>query len=172
MSKKNFSDGIDSLFNNIEEKPQEEMQASTEAGVEVEAKKRTSSRKNFITDLDFLLQEALDDIDTGKQDYGYASSGRPSGKQAAPGKSKSQSADKPTGHRAPVSGLDALIRQTVKFEENTDNDTKRFTVVVDKEMLKKLKTIARMENQFLKDIMTELIDQYIQEYTDKKGVDI
>jgi hypothetical protein len=49
---------------------------------------------------------------------------------------------------------------------------RRLTVAVDKTKLEKLKTIARLENSVLKDLLVELIDAYIQEYPVKKGVDI
>jgi hypothetical protein len=36
--------------------------------------------------------------------------------------------------------------------------------------LEKLKAIARLENAYLKDLLTSLIDEYIEEYVQKKGV--
>jgi hypothetical protein len=44
-------------------------------------------------------------------------------------------------------------------------------VAVDKTKLDKLKTIARLENAYMKDILVQLIDEYIREYTKEKGFD-
>jgi len=177
MSKKRFSDGLDDLLSNMEayEEPKQE-QEMADVAVQPKKKKRSKGRKNFISDLDFLLQEAVNEMEDGSDDYGYARSGQPSGKQAAPGKSKSRSSRSSSntskGPRAPLTGLDALIRQTVKVNHYDEPTKKRLTVTVEKEMLKRLKTIARMENQFLKDIMARLIDEYIEEYKDNKGIDL
>ena len=72
-------------------------------------------------------------------------------------------------------GLDNLIRQTIDLKEITTDETsgkKRLTVAVDRPKLEKLKTIARLENAYLKDLLVQLIDEYIQEYTKEKGVDL
>ena len=47
---------------------------------------------------------------------------------------------------------------------------KRLTVTVDKTKLEKLKSIARLENAYMKDILVRLIDEYIQEYAREKGI--
>ncbi len=49
---------------------------------------------------------------------------------------------------------------------------KRLTVAVDRSKLDKLKVIARMENSYLKDLLVNLIDGYIEEYTQQKGVSL
>jgi len=71
------------------------------------------------------------------------------------------------------SGLDALIRQTIDIqdlEKEEQRGIRRLTVAVDREKLDKLKAIARMENAYLKDLLLELIDDYINEYADQKGL--
>lgn len=160
MSKKRFSEGLDSLF----------MDSAAEATATVSVVEsgtgaarfgeRKTHGKNFVSDLDALLQEAMDESFERYE----------ARQQAAPGKSKTSST--PTAAR-PLSGLDALIRQTIDVREITTDDMgkKRLTVAVDKPKLDKLKTIARMENAFLKDILVNLIDGYITEYTQRKGVD-
>jgi hypothetical protein len=72
-------------------------------------------------------------------------------------------------------GLDNLIRQTIDVKEiTTDEESgkKRLTVAVDRPTLEKLKAIARLENSHLKDLLVQLIDEYIQEYTTEKGVEL
>ena len=74
-----------------------------------------------------------------------------------------------------LTGLDALIRRTLHIDQFTiDEETgkKRLTVAVDKMKLDKLKVIARLENAYLKDIMVSLIDEYIQSYTQEKGINL
>ncbi len=70
-------------------------------------------------------------------------------------------------------GLDALIRQTIDIqdlEKEEQRGIRRLTVAVDREKLEKLTAIARMENAYLKDLLLELIDDYISEYADQKGL--
>ncbi len=151
MSKKKFSEGLDDLFKDL---PANE-ESWGHAG-DTPARERKIAHKNFMPDLDVLFREAMEE---GSDDLEAA--GLPAAAQ--PGiKSKSGSA-----YRAPVSGLDALIRQTIDVREiTTDEESgkKRVTVAVDKAKLEKLKTIARLENAYLKDILIQMIDEYIQEY--------
>lgn len=158
MSKKKFSEGLDDLFKDL---PSEQGAWDQHPGDS--PRERKGASKNFMHDLDMLLQEAMD------EGLGQLESGTPA--PAPSNKSKSAAA----AHRAPVSGLDALIRQTIDVREIvTDEETgkKRLTVAVDKTKLEKLKTIARLENSYLKDILLQLIDEYIQEYTRQKGIDV
>ncbi len=151
MSKKKFSEGLDDLFR---DQPHE-AEAWAHAG-DTAVRERRMVGKNFMHDLDALLQEAMDDALEQME-------------TEPPSSSKSKSA---TAFRSPVSGLDALIRQTMDVQDlGTDEETgkKRLTVAVDKTKLEKLKTIARLENAYLKDILVRLIDEYIQEYAREKG---
>ena len=71
--------------------------------------------------------------------------------------------------------MDALIRQTIDIQEITTDEAsgkKRLTVAVDKTKIEKLKTIARLENAFMKDLLVALIDEYIKDYTRRKGLEI
>jgi hypothetical protein len=169
MSKKRFSSGLDDLFNDND--TVEQMSTMYSSGESASPFSRVSERKtgtkNFVSDLDALLQEAIDE---SFEKY-EARTGISSGKSKS---TVSIASAAPTAHRAPLSGLDALIRQTIDVREITADELgkKRLTVSVDKPKLDKLKTIARMENSFLKDILTSLIDEYIDGYTQTKGVDL
>lgn len=158
MSKKKFSEGLDDLF---KDQPAEE--ATWGHSAETAVRERKSAHKNFMHDLDALLQEAMDEsLEKLEQEPPAASTPSTKNKSTA-------------AYRAPMNGLDALIRQTINIQElTTDEETgkKRLTVAVDKTKLEKLKTIARLENAYLKDILVHLIDDYIQEYTRHKGIDI
>lgn len=165
MSKKRFSEGLDDLFNNSHASHGElfgnalALNAPSATG-----ERKQSGHKSFVTDLDTLLQEALDEsmerYEANQPDTVTASS-----------KTK---ATNPNALRAPMrSGLDALIRQTIDVQEiaNDENSGKRrLTVAVDRPKLEKLKAIAKLENAFLKDLLVAVLDEYIEEYTQQKGV--
>lgn len=167
MSKKNFSSGLDDLFNDT---PPlfDTITAESAVGAarETAVARKTGHSKNFVSDLDALLQEAMDE--------GMERFERNRTSEVTSGKSKSETATQIQAHRAPLTGLDALIRQTISVRETTPDEfgKKRLTVSVDKPKLEKLKTIARMENAFLKDILASLIDEYIQDYTGRRGIDL
>ena len=71
----------------------------------------------------------------------------------------------------PMSGLDALIRTTVdpKIQIDSAQQLRRLTVAFDEQKLEKLKTIARIEKTYLRDIIDEIVADYIQEYEQKRG---
>lgn len=86
--------------------------------------------------------------------------------------SKSQAFHQQVYRHRPGTGLDMLIRRTVErgeIEEEKSTGTKRLTVVFDKKKLKKLKSIARMEKAYLKDILGEIVGEYINKYEQLKG---
>ncbi|HLP95494.1 MAG TPA: hypothetical protein VK168_15730 [Saprospiraceae bacterium] len=164
MSKKRFSEGLDDLFSNSHSGHGNVFEEAVVLTSPAAPSERRSAHKSFATDLDALLQEALDE---SLERY---ESSQPDSVSAS-AKTKS-SADM----RVPVrNGLDNLIRQTIDVKEiATDEDSgkKRLTVAVDRPKLEKLKTIARLENSYLKDLLVHLIDEYIQDYTKEKGVDL
>ncbi|MDO8368363.1 MAG: hypothetical protein Q7T20_16295 [Saprospiraceae bacterium] len=166
MSKKRFSEGLDDLFSSSHANHGEVFGSAlvlTAPSSATDARKH-SGHKSFMNDLDTLLQEALDE---SLERY---EANQP---DSVSGSSKTK-ATNPNALRAPArSGLDTLIRQTIDVQElATDESTgkKRLTVSVDRPKLEKLKAIAKLENAFLKDLLVSLIDEYIDEYTQQKGV--
>jgi len=162
MSKKRFSQGLDDLFRDAAAAQHDPVDAVVVAQVE----RRSSSHKNFASGLDALLQEALEES-LEKYDSNQPDTMTPSRR------SKSASFTAASGHN--VNGLDALIRQTIDVQEiNADEASgkKRLTVAVDRSKLDKLKVIARLENSYLKDLLVNLIDGYIEEYTQQKGINL
>jgi len=163
MAKKKFSEGLDDLLS--DSKTGGNLVADAAAAAVSPPRDRRSGHKSFMSDLNLLLQDALDESLSHQNDDMQAAS--------ASGKGKSV-ANPPASDNIPH-GLDSLIRQTIDIRGIiTDEATgkRRLTVAVDKTKLEKLKTIARLENFLLKDLLVELIDAYIQEYPAKKGVDI
>lgn len=162
MSKKRFSQGLDDLFSDAAAAQHEGVDAITV----VQAERRAPSHKNFAMGLDALLQEALEES-LEKYDADQPDTMTPS--------RRSKSASFTSGSGQNFSGLDALIRQTIDVQEiHTDEASgkKRLTVAVDRSKLDKLKIIARLENSYLKDLLVNLIDGYIVEYTQQKGIDL
>lgn len=163
MSKKRFSEGLDDLFS--DSKANVGGLFSNDAVVTAPVSERRGGHKNFMSDLDSLLQEALEEslekYQTNRSD------------DEAPS-NKSKSAARETNSPLP-SGLDALIRQTIDVQDIvTDENTgkRRLTVAVDKTKIEKLKTIARLENAYMKDLLVTLIDEYIAEYAKQKKLEL
>jgi hypothetical protein len=161
MSKKKFSEGLDDLFSDHQDAKSEVFSAERPPVT------RKASNKRFATDLDMLLQEALEES-LEKYDAHQPDTTTPSAK------SKSQT-DAPATRQGIFSGLDALIRQTIDVQEiaaDEQSGKKRLTVAVDRNKLEKLKLIARLENAYLKDILIGVIDEYIDDYKQQKGIDL
>lgn len=172
MSKKKFTEGLERVFGDLDdtsagnervifiEEEEETPQPEKEAG----RRKRSSSRKNFISDLDSLLSDALEDA--------LSDEPTPAPEQK---KKKDDKAVKPWRTKAPrktLSGLDALIRQTVrasKVEVKQQGKVRRVTFTFNEEHLEKLKKIARQKKVYLKDIVQEIVEEFIREYEQRKG---
>ncbi|MBK8556145.1 MAG: hypothetical protein IPL65_10445 [Lewinellaceae bacterium] len=161
MSKKKFTAGLDDLFKDMPAFDSQQQGDGHATAQEAETRPK-STGKSFAGSLDSMLQEALEESLSHFEQQPAAS---------LSGKNKSRE----FAHRAPHSGLDALLRQTIDIQEITrDEETgkKRLTVAVDKSKLEKLKVIARLENAYMKDLLIELIDEFIEDYRKEKGVDI
>ena len=73
--------------------------------------------------------------------------------------------------RKPIGGLDLLIRKTLDQESLKEEGlpTKRVTITFERAKLEKLKTISRMQKVYLKDIINDLVDNYIDHYEEENG---
>ncbi|MCW5921055.1 MAG: hypothetical protein KIS77_01835 [Saprospiraceae bacterium] len=162
MSKKRFSEGLDDLLTDVHAGQGDHFAAAT---IVARPQERRAAHKNFMSDLDSLLQEALEES-LERYEANQPDTTTPSGKTKASASSASV--------RSSMTGLDALIRQTIDVQEiATDEATgkKRLTVTLDRAKLEKLKAIARLENSYMRDLLVHLIDEYIEEYTQQKGID-
>ena len=156
MSKKKFTVGLESLFGMAteeafqEESPLLDKKKKETKKVVKDVKKRSS--KNFTSDLDTLFEQALAETIEEKQEKAK------SGIQAPPNPRKRR--------LRRLSGLDALIRHTADMETVEVNvpTKKRVTFVFDKEKLAKLKEIAKEEKAYLKDIIGEVVTNFIEKY--------
>lgn len=163
MGKKRFSEGLEDLLSSSHDELQDHavtMHSPAALG------ERRSSHKSFAGNLDSLLQEALDEslerYESGQTDPVSAGAKTRAGAgEVLPSASRY--------------GIDSLIRQTIEVQDfNADEASgkKRLTVTVDRPKLEKLKTIAKMENSFLKDLLINVLDEYINEYVKEKGVQL
>ena len=170
MAKKRFTDDLSGLFEQPAPRPEEFSPAEKtpsdataaneqEEAVEVEipkpsprAKRRLSS-KGFTADLDAFLSDS------------FEREAKPSA--PAPNKSNPAPAPPPRSRRRRT-GLDLLIRSTVTDEQRDergkkDAETKRVTLIFKKDHLATLKEQAKNRNMYLKDVVQEMVAQYLAE---------
>ena len=164
MSKKKFSSGLDSLFDNPRDEQEfEDVKAGKapppsvselEAEVKAVVMKRTTT-KNFTSDLDSLFNyaftEALEEkVDKLRRDSGIDD----------PFESKRDN------YKRPLSGLDALIRSTIdtSLMGLEHAPIKRFTIMFENKKIEQLKNIAKQERAFVKDLVGDVLTEFIKNY--------
>ena len=181
MSKKTLKDGLESLFGmppaSVEEetafmgdkvlpagkkstKPSQRKSSQRKAS---DTRSRSGSSKSFTADLESLFQTVV------KESVAEEKKKADREKKRTMGTSQTDMGATEKSRR-PMSGLDALIRQTVEPNKEeikraaVPKEKKRVTFVFDKKKLLKLKTIAKLEKAYLKDIIGGLISEYLDEY--------
>lgn len=109
--------------------------------------------EKFASDLELFLKEAFEES--------YEAQMQEEASDALPKKRS----------RRPDSGLDLLIRSTVEPVAISDNNTpeRRVTLLIDQLKLEKLKTIAKLERTYIKNIMDDIVQEFIKSYEKKKG---
>lgn len=177
MSKKTLKDGLESLFGikpaSVEEEtafmgdnvlPRKKKGKKAPQRTATDTRKRSGSSKSFTADLESLFQTVV------KESVAEEKKKAARQKQRSLGTAQSDTI-KSVKSRRPMSGLDALIKQTAgeNKEELKRNavpkEKKRVTFVFDKKKLQKLKTIAKIEKAYLKDIIGDLISEYLDDYS-------
>jgi hypothetical protein len=162
MSKKRFSSGFDSLFAVENDAPQVATTQATPpsvADLEAEVKKavmRKTTGKNFTSDLDTLFQEAFTEVVEEKVEKLRRDTGI-----IDPFDEGSRNST-----RRPLSGLDALIRQTVdtSLAGLEHAAVKRLTIMFENQKIERLKTIAKQERSFVKDLVSNVLTEFIEKY--------
>lgn len=156
MSKKKFSRGFDSLFGDIAEEKQQQLALFPEpepSKKSPKVQKDKTPSKDFSAELQSFLTEAFEES-FEKQ-------------MAAESLPVEKAPRRKAKTRKKISGLDALIRSTIEpqeLEPLPEKNTKRVTLVIDKEKLSKLKTIARAERTYIKDIIDDMVSEFISQY--------
>ncbi len=162
MSKKKFTNGLESIFTNVDKEDSylgenstfmtEEFNEEETADVKV-APVRRASAKNFTSNLNTMLDNSMTtSFDSFVEEANNAAHSRASHFK--------KPLLKPT-----VTGLDALIRQTVgDINDEHSNLKKRITLILDQITVEKLRSIAKTESAYVKDVIENVIDQYIKNY--------
>ena len=152
MSKKKFTEGLDSLFGEV---PQDVNQQGNFTLFPVDKNpvpdEDKGPSKNFTSDLDSFLKEAFQEAFEESQEQAR--------KPKASKKSKKS-----------LSGLDALIRSTIEPSEITfdKKNAKRITFLIDKEKLETLRAIAKQEKAYIKDVISNIVEEYVSKYQSDK----
>jgi hypothetical protein len=164
LAKKRFTDSFESLFGDPmeENQPQEQETPSGERSREEaeasDADKKKISGKDFTDSLQSFLSETFEESFE---------------RQMAETRKKDLPAEKPKRSRRRRSSLDMLIRSTVeptKIEiEGDAPKRRRITLTFEPQKLEKLRQIARVERSMLKDIINEIVGEYIRKYETDKG---
>jgi len=160
MSKKRFTQGLESLFAELPEERSETTPSGSTAAArpeqsieEVGDRPRRSSAKNFASELQGFLEDSFEKTT-----------------EVTPEKTVNKRALKKR-RGSSSTGLDALIKSTIQSSrlESSERPTRRMTIAFDEEKLTKLKSAAKQERVFLKDLIDKMVSEFIEVYEDKKG---
>lgn len=161
MAKKRFTDHLSGLFDeplreeeadrSVDEAPAEMATEKVEVNVPSPSPRarRKLSSKGFTADLDAFLSDSF-------------------ARESAPAKTTSSApAAPPRSRRRRKTGLDLLIQSTVTDEDRPTGgekapDTKRVTLIFNKEHLAELKTEAKKRGVYLKDVVQEMVSGYLE----------
>ncbi|HMQ46065.1 MAG TPA: hypothetical protein PKA00_01145 [Saprospiraceae bacterium] len=168
MSKKKFTVGLESVFSEAthdtlhEDSPllQQTLQKSGSDIKNDESGKRTGS-KNFSSELEIFLKEAFEE-----------SFERQTANKALETERETPLRKK---RQKPPSGLDVLIRSTIEPTAMEISDkaknTKRIVLAFDSDKFQKLKHIARVERTYLRNIIDEMVAEFIEKYEKDKPLE-
>lgn len=163
MSKKKFKAGLESLFGDTDGNDllpgirpllEEDTKGNRRSAQKKRPKRRSS--KNFTSDLEDLFHSALD------KEYKEKVEKKAIARRDTSVKKRSD---------RPVIGIDALIRRT--SNENREDIgvstplKKRVTFTLEKRKIEQLKSIAKAKKAYLKDIVDDIISDYLNERTDR-----
>ena len=161
-NKKKFSEGLEhmfqtSLFEGIFDNEEQPAAAPVKAAVAPLQDRQTAApTKSFATSLEQFLNETIEEIVEEK-----ISDIQENGVEAV--RSTKSRSNKPS------IGIDLLIRSTVENAEVFDNGKKRITFTFEKDKVEKLREIADNERSRIRDIVEDLINDFIQGYRWKEG---
>lgn len=146
MAKKNFKSGLGDLLSDALDMPKERPTPKKRTSRKTASKKKVT--KSFMSDLDGFLQDSIEE-----------------GVQEQVTKIKEGKPKTVVKRKKPLFGLDALIRETVETSkvEVKPQNTKRVTFIFDEEKIEKLQKIARLKKAYVKDIINEIVSEYIEQ---------
>ncbi len=160
MSKKNFTDGLESLFlDHAEDVLQRNPLLGFEAGSGGAEDAEIASSTALKNELDSFLKEnfaqgfTLDDeqesvdVDDSKLQV-----------------TKPLSLKSDKEYHKPLSGLDLLIRSTgeISYEDQPRLNLRRFSFFIEKSLLNQMKAVARQRGIYLKDLIIEVFTEFVE----------
>ncbi len=162
MSKKSFTDGLESLFSGPREKealdtlapPRRKKKGRRSEGEDAAAEEskapRRSGQKNFSMDLDAFLADVLNE--SLQEEMAQAEAVRNPGEQ------------NPNDEGPHGEGVDALIRSTLETStmEITPGKTRRVTFFFEPGKVEQLKALAREENIFMREKISQIVAEYLE----------
>lgn len=158
LNKKNFAVGLETMFHqtlfedNLKDNPSH---LDKNAGKPAAAKTtKKPAIKSFADNLELFLNEAIEESVQEKTEDIRAANNAVDGLKDA----------NKRNNRKPTIGLDLLIRSTIEDASFVENDKKRMTFTFDKDKVEKLRQIADLEKQRIRDIIDELVTQFIGKY--------
>jgi hypothetical protein len=153
-----FKDSLESLFDavdNVSELSVLVAEPAPRPKKTERAKSSATSGKTFLGDLDEFFKDAMEETLAEKLQNVR------DGKKNEPKQRRTK----------PNFGIDNLIQSTVEnLTTQTDFREQKITLTFDKDKLNKLNEIADLEKARLKDIIDELVVNYISQWEDKKAV--
>ena len=159
VSKKKFSSGLDILFTDpSNDEFLNEDTINLDGGNDLQATQgtttvvaRTTKRtKDFSSNFDSFFDDSFERVNNYGVDTNTSESLR--------------NAETKKPFRRPVSGLDALIRQTTGEMDYDPQLKKRLTLILESSKIDRLQEIAKNQSIYFKDFLHDLITNYIREY--------
>jgi hypothetical protein len=155
VSKKKFTSGLDVLFtdpsndeflNDTHDDGGGSVQVAEETAVITKTSKRT---KDFTSNFDSFFDDTFERVESFGADYNNESY---------------RNAETKKPFRRPVTGLDALIRQTTGETDYDPQLKKRLTLILESSKIDRLQEIAKAQSIYFKDFLHDLVTNYIREY--------
>ena len=178
MSKKKFKKGLESLFGDwggdpiddvvLELENTEDYQSEPEKSkphAKKDSSKRANAGKNFTMDLDSLFQEVVHE--SIEEQFELKKEKKKNKNEKTESKPKAKTEKKKRRVIPRSGGIDSLIRSTVEgsiVQIESTSTKKRVSFVFDKEKLKKLKSIAKLKKAYLKDVIDEVVAEYLSKH--------
>ncbi len=178
MSKKKFKKGLESLFGDwggdpiddvvLELENTEDYQSEPEKPkphAKKDSSKRANAGKNFTMDLDSLFQEVVHE--SIEEQFELKKEKKKNKNEKTESKPKAKTEKKKRRVIPRSGGIDSLIRSTVEgsiMQIESTSTKKRVSFVFDKEKLKKLKSIAKLKKAYLKDVIDEVVAEYLSKH--------
>ena len=157
MSKKKFTDGLESIFHDNNE------QAFQEDSPLFTYEARSARPAEEIVSPDHSGYHSYDDAEEEEEAVV---------EETTPEETNADAKSTKAPNR-PLTGLDLLIRKTTEESPQSLHpkaNQRKVPLIFDKVLLKKLKLIARMQKTHFRELISALLHNYVERYEREKGV--